>query len=59
MKFYTNVARQYNSLFVRGYENGRRFKEQIEYNPYIFVSSPAPSEYKTLSGRHVDKFYPG
>ena len=59
MKFYTHVARQYNSLFVRGYEDGRRFKDQIEYNPYVFVSSPTPSEFKTLSGKHVAKLFPG
>lgn len=59
MKFYTHVARQFNYLYVRGYEDGRRFKEQIEYRPYIFMSSPLPTEYKSLDGKHVAKFYPG
>ena len=59
MKFYTNIARQYNSLFVRGYEDGRPFQEQIEYQPYVFVTTPTESEFKSLNGVNVRKFFPG
>lgn len=59
MKFYTHFAKQFNTLYVRGYEDGRRFKEQIEYQPYIFIPSPTSSEFKTLEGKYVAKFFPG
>ena len=60
MKFYTHVARVGNRLLVRGYEDGQRFKDMVEYRPYIFVSSPdVESEYRTLNNRPVSKVFPG
>ena len=59
MKFYTNIARQHNTLFVRGYEDGKRFQDQIEYQPYVFVNTPVESEFKSLEGVNVRKFFPG
>lgn len=59
MRFYTHIARQHNTLFVRGYEDGRRFQHEIEYRPYVFVNTPVESEYKSLTGVNVRKFFPG
>ena len=59
MKFYTHVSRQFNTLYVRGYENGQRYKEEIEYQPYVFVQSHLESEFKSLSGASALKAYPG
>ena len=59
MKFYTHIGRQQNTLFVRGYEDGKRFQDQIEYQPYVFVNTPVESDFKSLSGVNVKKFYPG
>lgn len=59
MKFYTHVARQFNKLYVRGYEDGVKFKDMVDYQPYVFVTSPVPSEFRTLEGKHVAKFFPG
>lgn len=58
MKFYTHVYRAFDKIFVRGYENGERFEDEVEYHPYVFVESNA-GEYKTLDGRPVAKFSPG
>lgn len=59
MKFYTHVARQFNKLYVRGYEDGVRFKDMVDYQPYVFVTSPVPSDFTTIDGKHVAKFFPG
>ena len=59
MKFYTHVGRQHNNLFVRGYEDGKRFQDLIEYQPYVFVNTPVESDFKSLDGVNVKKFYPG
>ena len=59
MKFYTHIAKQFNNLYIRGYEDGVRFKELVEYRPYMFITSPKPSKYKTLDGKYVDKYFHG
>lgn len=59
MKFYTHVARVGEKLLVRGYEDGRAFKDVVDYKPYIFITSNSQSEYKTLDGKSVSKIYPG
>ena len=59
MRFYTHVARVGEKLLVRGYEDGRRLKEVVDYKPYIFITSNAQSDYKTIDGKPVSKLYPG
>ncbi len=59
MKFYTHVYKLFDKLFLRGYENGKRIQEEIDYQPYIFISSSRQSEFKTLDGQMVSKMYPG
>ncbi len=62
MKFYTHVARVGERLLVRGYEDGRPFKDMVEYKPYIFIRTDGAKikpEYKTLDGKSVSKLYPG
>lgn len=59
MKFYTHVHKAFDKIFVRGYDDGRRFKEQVDYRPHIFINSPTDVGYKTLDGRSVAKFFPG
>ena len=55
MKFYTNVFVYGDSVYVRGYENGKRFEYRDTYRPYLFVNSKNESGYSTLTGRNVDK----
>jgi len=54
MYFYTNVFSRGDKIFVRGVQNGKRFKEVIDYKPYLFVPSPN-GEYKTLNNKAVEK----
>ena len=59
MRWYTNVKLIGNSIYVRGYENGERYKDKIEYRPTLFLNSDAPTEYKTLDGSYVKEIQPG
>jgi DNA polymerase elongation subunit (family B) len=53
MKFYTHFTRHGNNILVRGYRNGKRFAEKIDYNPTLYLPSQKPTEYKTLDGYFV------
>ena len=59
MKFYTNVTQRYNKFLVRGYEDGKRFSTQIEYQPTLYVPSTVETEYTTLDGKFVQEISPG
>lgn len=58
-KFYTNVYQKFDKILVRGYENGKKFKEQIEYYPTLYVETNKKSELKTLTGKYVEPIKPG
>jgi DNA polymerase elongation subunit (family B) len=54
--FYTSVARHFDDLLIRGYENGKRFSRKIKYKPYLFTPSrDGNGEYYTLDSRRVDR----
>ena len=53
--FYTNVAKNGNVLLVRGYHDGKRFKERVPYKPYLFLPSKEKTDYKNLQGQFVNK----
>ncbi len=56
MRFYTNVARHFDHILVRGYENGQKITRKVKYEPYLFVSSKTKqSDYRTLDGKIVDR----
>lgn len=58
MKFYTNCFTRGNYVYIRGYNDGRPFKEKVEFAPTVFVSAKIPEsteEWATLFG---DKVYP-
>lgn len=57
MFFYTNVFSRGDKIYLRGYKDGRRFSDTINYKPYLFVSSEGKTStnYRTLSGRPVVK----
>jgi DNA polymerase elongation subunit (family B) len=55
-KFYTNAFLFHDSIFLRGFEEGRRVMKTIPCKPYVFVNSKRPNaEFKTLKGQPVDK----
>lgn len=54
--FYTNVAIHNNKILVNGYLNGKRYKQEIKYRPYLFLPKPkSDSGFKTLDGRPVER----
>lgn len=55
MKFYTNVGINKNNVFVRGFENGKRFQEIVPYEPYLFLPVNKQTGYRTIDGRSVEK----
>jgi len=56
MNFYTSAFNLGNHIYVRGVNNGTRFKNKIEYSPYLFITSKKPKpEYRTLAGKGADK----
>ena len=62
MKFYTGCAIKGNKILVRGYSNGKRFTDNVNFKPSLFLKSDDDSQYKTLTGVNVkrikfDKIY--
>lgn len=47
--FYTNVFQRGNKIYVSGYANGKRFNDDIDYKPYVFLLD-ANGPYKTVDG---------
>ena len=52
MKFYTHFSKLGNNILVRGYNNGKRFTDKIEYNPTLYLQSK-DGEYRTLDGQSI------
>ena len=55
MRFYTDVSQKGNTIFLRGWENGRRVQRKIQYKPYLFVRSQTETEYTSLFGDSLGK----
>jgi len=53
MKFYTNFSRYGNQILVRGYNNGKRHIDKINYDPTLYIPSKEKTEFKTMSGEFV------
>jgi DNA polymerase elongation subunit (family B) len=54
MKFYTHFSKLGNQILVRGYNNGKRFGDKVEYNPTLYLpAGTKDSEYRTLDGQAV------
>jgi hypothetical protein len=59
MRWYTNVKQLGNKIYVRGYEDGEKFTQTIDYRPTFYVSSNVKAEYTTLDGKYVKPIQPG
>lgn len=57
MKFYVHVARVFDKIYLRGYDNGERVEEVIEYQPYTFETTNKQTQYRTLNGQPVIKMF--
>jgi len=56
-KFYTHVINRRNKILVCGHDDKKRFKEVVDYQPYMFVPATKDSQtkYKDIYGKPVDK----
>jgi DNA polymerase elongation subunit (family B) len=52
--FYTDIIKRRNKLFVRGYSNGKRFQDEIEYQPFLFVPHK-DGEFRSLQGQPLKR----
>ena len=60
MKFYTHFSKLGNNILVRGYNNGKRFSDKVDYNPVLYLPAGAKGgEYKTLDGQQVSPVLQG
>ena len=59
MKFYTSVEMIGNNILERGFKNGKRYENRVQYQPTLFVPTNKESKYKSLDGRNLAKISPG
>lgn len=57
MKFYTYAQQMGNRIFYRGYINGRRVTEKVEFSPTLFVTSKKKTDYRTLFNEYVEPMH--
>lgn len=57
MSFYTNVFQRGNKIYYRGYKDGRRVSEVVDYKPYLFIPHrrDTNTRYHTLQGKVVER----
>jgi len=53
LKFYTNFSLLRNRVYVRGYDDGKQFFEQLPYEPTLFMNSNEETKYKSIDGKPV------
>jgi DNA polymerase elongation subunit (family B) len=58
-EFYTNVVTYGNTIYYRGYENGKRVKDNPEFSPVLFIPSRRETRYRNLEGVFVEPVHPG
>ena len=60
MSFYTNVAALGNNILFRGVsDDGKRFKDRIEYHPTLYIPTKEETKFRTLEGKPVGEIQPG
>ena len=57
--FYTNVQVYGSKILYRGVDNGRKVRLKADYHPTLFVSSPKPTKFTTVTGEYVSEINPG
>ena len=57
MRFYTSVNSVNNLMFVKGFDNGKRFIEKVPYQPAMFMKCNAgeDTKYKDIYGNPLKK----
>jgi len=55
VKFYTNFFVRGDNVIVRGYDNGVRFINQVEYKPSLYIPSKKQTKYKSIDGDYLEE----
>ena len=53
MNFYKNVIEHKGKLLVRGIQDGKEYKEKIDYSPTLYSITRQQTHLKTLNGHYV------
>ena len=59
MRFYTNTYTRGNLVYIRGYDNGRRFVDKIPYSPTFYLANKRDSDWTTTDGVSVEPVVQG
>jgi len=55
MKFYTDVQRLGSNILLRGYKDGRRHVERIQFKPTLYPVTPErKTNWRTITGKNVE-----
>ena len=54
-KFYTNFYQRGNNVYVRGYEDGKRFRDKIWYKPSLFISTNKDTKFTDIKGEPLEE----
>jgi len=58
--FYTNVQASGDNILYRGYENGERVEQKIQFQPTLYVPSKnSATKFRTIRGEPVEPIMPG
>ena len=50
MEYYTNVQTMNGRLKIRGYKDGHRFNETVNFKPTLYVPTQNESDYRSIAG---------
>jgi DNA polymerase elongation subunit (family B) len=53
--FYTNVQSFGNNILYRGFVDGKRVKQKIEYSPSLYIPSKKITPFTNLKGEYLDQ----
>lgn len=59
MKYYTNVAVYGGRILYRGVDQGIRSRTRLDYFPTLYLDSPVPTNFTTVTGKYVRDIQPG
>ena len=56
MLFYTNILAKGNNVFFRGFKDGKRVSQKIDFKPSLYVKSNSKNtQYKSMWGEPLEK----
>jgi DNA polymerase elongation subunit (family B) len=53
--FYTNVFPRGDKIYFRGFKDGKRISQHVDFKPTLFVRSKKESKFKSIFGENLDR----